>query len=354
MVVNNDLCITGNHAGYRLLERASNKLSPNGVRNEVGSNMSSLSRNPIRCVVCSSASRWLMTKNSYDLYKCTVCCHIQVWPVPSAEFLRQLYSAAQSYHVQKQGLPKFGEGGYRQDQGLRAALAQILEVKRAGKFLDVGCSEGEMLWLAQQNGFTPFGIEVNADTASIAGANNHIAVFVGTVQEARLPDKEFDVIFLGDVIEHVPDLVSFLGEISRILRSDGVVYVRTPNHQCFFPRSTYFFYSMFRIPWSHPTPPHHVHQFTLVSLEMLFKKFRFRVVKRKFSTCSLNYELRNTTIFSRLKKAAKKSDYLRCMLLAAIGMLVIVMYTSVWVVNRLFNWTGPDFAMDALFQREEI
>jgi 2-polyprenyl-3-methyl-5-hydroxy-6-metoxy-1,4-benzoquinol methylase len=43
------------------------------------------------------------------------------------------------------------------------------------------------------------------------------------------PDKYFDLVVSNHVIEHVKDADLHLSEISRVLKSDGLVYLATPN-----------------------------------------------------------------------------------------------------------------------------
>ena len=48
----------------------------------------------------------------------------------------------------------------------------------------------------------------------------------------QVPDSEnesFDVVALSDVFEHIADPVPFLRHVSRLLKPDGVLYVKVPN-----------------------------------------------------------------------------------------------------------------------------
>lgn len=42
-------------------------------------------------------------------------------------------------------------------------------------------------------------------------------------------DDTFDIIILQDVIEHIDGLNSFLNDVHRVLKSNGMVYISTPN-----------------------------------------------------------------------------------------------------------------------------
>jgi SAM-dependent methyltransferase len=47
-------------------------------------------------------------------------------------------------------------------------------------------------------------------------------------------DHSFDLIIIQDVIEHLDDLTSFLIEIRRVLKHNGVIYLSTPNRDSIF------------------------------------------------------------------------------------------------------------------------
>ena len=46
-----------------------------------------------------------------------------------------------------------------------------------------------------------------------------------------LPDAGFDVVWAGEVIEHVADTAGWLSEVRRVLRSGGALVLSTPAHE---------------------------------------------------------------------------------------------------------------------------
>jgi SAM-dependent methyltransferase len=60
--------------------------------------------------------------------------------------------------------------------------------------------------------------------------------FTSSGYKIDLEDQSVDLIFAGECIEHIEDTDAFLGEIYRILKSDGIVIFTTPNERPFLYR----------------------------------------------------------------------------------------------------------------------
>lgn len=56
----------------------------------------------------------------------------------------------------------------------------------------------------------------------------------GSIHDAVGPDIPFDYVIASHVIEHVPDVIGWLGDIRSVLRDDGVLSLAIPDHRrCF-------------------------------------------------------------------------------------------------------------------------
>jgi len=56
----------------------------------------------------------------------------------------------------------------------------------------------------------------------------------GSIRDAVGADVPFDYVIASHVIEHVPDLVAWLGDVRTVLRDDGVLSLAVPDHRrCF-------------------------------------------------------------------------------------------------------------------------
>jgi len=91
--------------------------------------------------------------------------------------------------------------------------------------LDIGCSRGELLGRIPAT-IRRCGVDC-LDPAAVAPDVEYRQWDIA--QGVPFKDREFDVVFAGEVVEHLLDTVGFLGECRRILRPRGVLLLTTPN-----------------------------------------------------------------------------------------------------------------------------
>lgn len=301
------------------------------------------------CPICKqdNYSTFLLRKEGHDLYKCTECQHIFVWPIPDIEAMKYVHSFANSYQVQKRTV--YDENTVIGEK-TREALKLMERFCNRGRLLDVGCSSGRFLWLAKRNGWSVCDVELSTNTAQIA-RDNGLNVFVGELASTDYPLGSFDAIHLGDVIEHVRDPASFLSRASALLKSDGAIVLVTPNHDAIFPALTFWLHRTFHMPWSHPTPPHHLNQFSEKSLDTLLQNASLMAIYKQFRPCNLPYELGETHVFRSVRPALHE----RRLALAAGRFLFAVFtaagYAVVYTIDRCCVWKRRDFEMVAVIRK---
>jgi SAM-dependent methyltransferase len=112
-------------------------------------------------------------------------------------------------------------------EGILRELAQRLP-PASRRLLDVGAHVGRFMSTAQQNGWRVEGIELNPATAACAarrtGAPVH-QVNAHTLVGAR---AEYDAVTLTDVLEHIPEPVSLLTSVGRLLAPGGWIAAKVP------------------------------------------------------------------------------------------------------------------------------
>jgi SAM-dependent methyltransferase len=236
----------------------------------------------------------------FDLVKCSGCGLVYVHPMPSLETVCSLYSEKYFYSDFSCGIRK---GTYLETEGSRVeeyreTLTQIQVFKGSGRFLEVGCAAGSFLNYAQRAGFEVEGVDISEWAASTAREQFGLKVHQGRLVETGLPGKSFDVVFLGDLLEHEPDPAGFLGEVHCILKDDGVAVIKVPVYV-----NSFYYRIARRMPWSWTMgrldarllhslkvsgdapafPPYHLYEYSPRTLEMLLDKMGFRILRRQSS-----------------------------------------------------------------------
>lgn len=100
------------------------------------------------------------------------------------------------------------------------------------KVLDIGSQDGMVCDHLLKRGHEPYGFEVVEKLVEISRKNYPQIVFRLGDCEKGLPfeDDFFDVIWAGDVIEHIHHTDVFVNEINRILKTGGRFILSTPMH----------------------------------------------------------------------------------------------------------------------------
>lgn len=98
--------------------------------------------------------------------------------------------------------------------------------------LDVGCGEGHFAAALRRKGAEVVAIDVAAEPLRRALVHAPELDVRLVEPEGELPfgDASFDVVWAGEVIEHVADTSRWLSEVRRVLRSGGTLLLSTPDH----------------------------------------------------------------------------------------------------------------------------
>ncbi len=114
----------------------------------------------------------------------------------------------------------------------KVLVSSHVDINTPLRFLDTGCFEGHLLDEIRENTpWTAFGLEPNDHAVEVARSKMH-NVWHGHAEHAVeiIPqDQHFDVIFMGQSIEHVDDPLKVLRRLRLLLAPDGVLVMSTPN-----------------------------------------------------------------------------------------------------------------------------
>jgi ubiquinone/menaquinone biosynthesis C-methylase UbiE len=107
---------------------------------------------------------------------------------------------------------------------------RLMEPLPPGKMLDIGCSTGDWALYWQSRGWTPGGVDIDREHVEIARERGVDARYCDlNCQPIPFENRVFDLIFAGEVIEHLVDTDGFLQELNRCCRPNGHLLLTTPN-----------------------------------------------------------------------------------------------------------------------------
>ncbi len=206
-------------------------------------------------------------KNGYSLLKCPSCGTITVDPFPTVE---QLIAFYQSY----QGSTDYQS---KKDKKIRRASRRLKRLARLApgkKFLDVGCNYGFTVKAALDLGLGAHGIDI--DGTAVAAITDMFGAQYFTVIPVQDYTGKADMVYTSEVIEHVPDPDGFVEAIARILNTNGVLYLTTPDGGHWNKPKDF-------TQWTDCMPPEHITYFTRKGIRHLLEKHGLQVEKFFFN-----------------------------------------------------------------------
>lgn len=100
--------------------------------------------------------------------------------------------------------------------------------------LDSACGDGYGSSLLAESAFKVVGLDIDeavVEKANQKYGNSKLSYIAGSVENLPFDDAIFDIIVSYETIEHVNEKIqnSFLKEIKRVLKPDGILIISTPN-----------------------------------------------------------------------------------------------------------------------------
>lgn len=108
-------------------------------------------------------------------------------------------------------------------------VVEIIAEEPPARLLDVGCGAGEFSGPLVADGWQVFGAELILSQARHACDRGVRAAVCEISSGLPFRSAEFDLVFAGEIIEHLIDTDGFLSELNRVLKPRGVLVITTPN-----------------------------------------------------------------------------------------------------------------------------
>jgi SAM-dependent methyltransferase len=186
----------------------------------------------VPCPVCgANVYDLLFTKQGFDFVRCTNCTLVYVNP-------RLLESATLAYYGDASDqqsmvdwlnvLTNPANQSWQIPYFQEAVDILAKSIPANGKILDIGCSIGLFMEVAQKSGFECVGLEPEPKSCDYA-LTRGLDVRPDLFNDAGFPPASFDAITLFGVLEHLSKPKEMLADIMKALKPGGVVMVIVPN-----------------------------------------------------------------------------------------------------------------------------
>jgi len=209
------------------------------------------------------------------------------------------------------------------------------DIVKGKTVLELGCGLGYGVWLLVTGGASRV-VALDLDKAKIfhtVGScpyvnSGRLCAIVADGQALPFRDCSFQVVTNFEVIEHVSEPFSLLSELARVLRTDGILLLTTPN------RSARLF------PLQRPWNPEHMREYTFRALQKGLREF---FPSFKILGIYGNPELHK---FYKMMWKRTASQYYRDRVLRVIR-IAIPSFVRTWIKNLYHhNISSPKLSLD--------
>lgn len=175
--------------------------------------------------------------------------------------------------------------------------------------LEIGCAFGDLLMYAKEDGWEVNGVEISSYASEKARikVGDYNSIFTGQLEDCSF-QKTFDLVVMFDVLEHVPDPISFIRRVRYLIKPNGFAIIDTPNCESIFALLT-------KEQWV-GLNPYHIQLFGKRSLKKLMEQSRMRIVSiytKHYSLFSLEerWRLQSVLNFKGVNRSFRYLEKLR-------------------------------------------
>lgn len=252
--------------------------------------VSSLDENAV-CDVCYQKSVFFCNRLGFRYFECLSCGLLFINPKPPATEIEQLYVEQEEVNPKET----------RKLDKLIANIEIVIERPEARplKVLDIGSQNGTFLQrLKSIKRIELHGIEPSLEAFKKSKIDPELNVKLGFFDSSEYSPGYFDLVHLGDVIEHLQNPVKMVEEVKSILGSRGYFIVTTPVTDCPYVEIFNSQHKKLRakLPLAYLTPPHHLLYFRSTGLDELMKSANFSKKLSWTTAPSYWYELSQSRI----------------------------------------------------------
>ena len=215
-------------------------------------------------------------KEGFSIIECTSCGFKHIDPLLSEQELAEFYKH-DFYNKERPNYFKETQEDLAWWMATYGNYYALLEQHTKGrKILDVGSGPGHFLACGKKRGWDVLGFEPSVEAAKYTKSRKLAVVNDLFSYETAKQYAPFDVIHASMVLEHVPDPISFIEDMKKLLKPGGLIAIFCPND--YNPLQKILQKKLKFKPWW-VVPTHHLNYFDARSMEKLLTKKGFKVLQ---------------------------------------------------------------------------
>jgi len=227
------------------------------------------------CPLCNSADikaalaarDYTVSQKTFEIWECGDCTLRFTQDVPDADTIGPYYKSEDyiSHTNTRKGLVNNLYHMVRKQtlSDKRRLLSSATRLKQ-GKMLDIGAGTGAFAAHMAENGWEVTGLEPDEAARAVALSQNNVRLQPMSDFYALTPDS-YDAITLWHVLEHVHDLHAYIGQLARLLKREGRIFIAVPNY-------TSYDAAVYKGAWAAYDVPRHLYHFSPDAMEDLLTR----------------------------------------------------------------------------------
>lgn len=298
------------------------------------------------CPACNTENtqKYLDWKK-FTINKCQGCKLIFALPTPTEDELAEyyqgfLFNKPEKYEIEKKVSLKIKE------------LKHLFKVDNLENktFLDFGGGTGVAFKAATELGLKAYYFDLDKQAEEFTKTNLGLTDdFI--IKDMASDDRNYDLIFSDNVIEHLIDPVSFLETLTKKLNKNGTLVIKTPhggNTAIFFNPymafKSYFLQAikynsvfkslivLFKVFW-HCDPPRHIYSFSKDSFKFLVNKTNVKNISHE--TSYYEAPIFSNTITKQFFTRDKNLSLIKSILVRLIIFPIIPIETTFQLIGKI-------------------
>lgn len=246
----------------------------------------------MECRICKSTELKLFyTQGDHDqfkFYKCSECSLVNL-DLNGINII-----ANQKKYADKFNPPKDYE---KEKEAKSAYLFVIKYIPSKGKYMDIGCGSGSMLYFFKKDGWDVSGLELSDVFAQYVTSKLNVPVVVADFLNYKDNINSYDLVSLRHILEHLPNSILAMQKINQMLKPNGYAYFEFPNINSLSHRMQRFRnkFNILKKKYSSSYFPGHCNEFSKESFKYLLNLTGFTLIRwetyssKKFSNFIYNH-----------------------------------------------------------------